>query len=108
MVVTYIESASGIVTVRVRAFRRDDALNVANAVLRVSEQLVNQMTLRARTESMRHAEEEVRRADTLMGSALRDLARYRDDEGLIDPVKTGGTNRTIADAIVRRQDPRGE
>lgn len=88
MVTPYIERTSGIVTVKVRAFRRDDALALARAVLDASERLVNAISLRARSDAMRRAEEEVRRADGQMRLALADLARFRDSEGVIDPVKS--------------------
>jgi capsular polysaccharide transport system permease protein len=86
-VTAYLEHISGIVYVKVRAFRRDDALALANAIVAVSERLVNSISLRARADAMRRAEEEVRRADGLMRLALADLAHFRDAEGIIDPVK---------------------
>lgn len=88
MVTTYIENTSGIVNVKVRAFRREDALALAKAILAVSERLVNSISLRARADAMRRAEEEVRRADGSMRLALADLAHFRDAEGIIDPVKS--------------------
>lgn len=88
MVSTYLETISGIVNVKVRAFRRDDALALAKAILEVSERLVNSISLRARADAMRRAEEEVRRADGLMRLALADLAQFRDSEGIIDPVRS--------------------
>lgn len=87
MVSTYIDNISGIVTVHVRAFRPSDALDLAQAILRSSDHLVNSLSNRAREDAMRRAEEEVRRADAQMRSVLVDLARYRDAEGFIDPVK---------------------
>jgi len=88
MVSTYLETASGIVNLKVRAFRRDDALALAKAILQASEHLVNSISLRARADAMRRAEEEVRRADGLMRLALADLAHFRDSTGIIDPVKS--------------------
>lgn len=88
MITTYVETASGIVTVRARAFRRDDALTLAKAILQASEHLVNSISLRARSDAMRRAEDEVRRADGQMRLALADLAHFRDTEGIIDPVKS--------------------
>jgi capsular polysaccharide transport system permease protein len=88
MVSTYLETTSGIVNLKVRAFRRDDALALAKAILEASERLVNSISLRARADAMRRAEEEVRRADGLMRLALADLGHFRDATGIIDPVKT--------------------
>lgn len=88
MVTTYVDGPSGIVTVKIRAFRRDDALALTQAVVGLSEQLANEISERARRDAMRFAEQEVRRADTRVRAALLELRRYRDEEGQIDPVKT--------------------
>jgi capsular polysaccharide transport system permease protein len=88
MVTTYVDGPSGIVTVKVRAFRREDALMLAEAVLKLSETLVNEISERARRDSMAFAEREVVRADGRVRAALIELRRYRDEAGLIDPVKT--------------------
>ncbi len=87
MVSTYIDNSSGIVTVQVRAFRPDDALALTQAILKSSDRLVNSLSVRAREDAMRRAEEEVRRTDHQMRSVFVDLARYRDAEGFIDPGK---------------------
>jgi capsular polysaccharide transport system permease protein len=88
MVSTYLENSSGIVNLKVRAFRREDALDLAKAILDVSERLANSISLRARADAMHRAEEEVRRADGSMRQALADLAQFRDSAGIIDPVKS--------------------
>ncbi len=88
MVTTYVDGPSGIVTVKIRAFRPDDALALTRAVLKLSERLVNEMSERARRDAIQFAEREVQRADGRVRAVLADLRRYRDDEGLIDPIKT--------------------
>jgi capsular polysaccharide transport system permease protein len=101
MVSAYLEKFSGIVVVKVRAFRRDDALDLARAILEVSERLVNSISLRARADAMRRAEEEVRRADGAMRLALADLAHFRDSEGLIDPVKSADLTTQILSQLMQ-------
>ena len=66
--------ALGIVTVRTRAFRADDALALASAIVRLSEKLANDVTARARADTMRRAEDEVRRSEGLVRDALQDIA----------------------------------
>lgn len=88
VVTTYVDGPSGIITVKIRAFRPDDALALAKAVVKLSEQLVNDISERARQDAMRFAEHEVQRADVRVRTALVELRRYRDEEGLIDPVKS--------------------
>jgi capsular polysaccharide transport system permease protein len=87
MVSTYIDGPSGIVTLGVRAFRQDDALAVAKAVMELSEALVNRISDRARHDSMEGAEKEVRRTYTATQAALAELHRFRDSAGFIDPAQ---------------------
>jgi capsular polysaccharide transport system permease protein len=89
MVNTYIDTPSGIVTFRVRAFRPDDAVAIGNAVLQLSENLVNRISDRARHDAMAMSEEEVRHAFEMTQSALVDLNNFRDTAGIIDPVQAG-------------------
>jgi capsular polysaccharide transport system permease protein len=87
MVRAYVDSTSSIVILEVRAFRPDDALKVAQAIITLSERLVNQMSQRARQDVMRFSEEEVRRADLHIQSVLNDLQTARDEEGMLEPTK---------------------
>ena len=87
MVNTYIDAPSGIVTLRVRAFRAEDAVALAKAVLSLSENLVNRISDRARSDAMEQSEEEVRRGFQMTQTALADLRQFRDNAGIIDPVQ---------------------
>lgn len=89
MVSTYIDAPSGIVTLQVRAFRADDAVALAEAVLDLSETLVNRISDRARRDAMQMSEQEVRRAYEMIQAALADLHQFRDSSGIIDPVQAG-------------------
>jgi capsular polysaccharide transport system permease protein len=88
MASAYVDGPSGIVTVKIRAFRREDAQAVAQAVVKLSERLVNDMSERARRDAMQFAEREVQGADARVRTALVALQRYRDEEQVIDPVQT--------------------
>ncbi len=90
MVDTYVDSLSGVVTVRLRAFRRDDALALGQAVVETSEALVNRISERARHDATAMAEKEVRRAFEAVQKALAELHEFRDKAGIIDPGQTMG------------------
>ena len=89
MVGTYIDGPSGIVTLQVRAFRSEDAVAIAKAVLEFSEALVNRVSDRARHDAMEMSEKEVRRAYGLTQAALADMNQFRNSAGMIDPVQAG-------------------
>ena len=90
MVDTYVDSLSGVVTVRLRAFRQDDALALGQAVVETSEALVNRISERARRDATAMAEKEVRRAFEAVQKALAELHEFRDKAGIIDPGQTMG------------------
>jgi capsular polysaccharide transport system permease protein len=89
MVSTYVDPPSGIVTVKIRAFRADDAVALVKAVLGLSEALVNRISDRAQRDSVENSEKETLRTFEMTQKALGDLRRFRDSEGMIDPVQAG-------------------
>jgi capsular polysaccharide transport system permease protein len=75
---------TGIVTVSVRAFSPEDAMTVAQAVVRRADAMAFKMTERARADSVRFAEEEVRRAESQLQTARTRLRTFREKEKVID------------------------
>jgi capsular polysaccharide transport system permease protein len=86
MVRSYVDSQSAIVTFEVRAFRPDDAKKLADAVIKLSEKLVNDISMGARQDIMRASEADLRNADSAMRTALQDLQTARNTEGMVDPL----------------------
>ncbi len=84
-VTVYVDALSGIVTISVLAFRREDALQLCEAIVKASEELANSVSARAQQYTMKLAEGEVARAETHVVSSLDDLRQFRDHAGFIDP-----------------------
>ncbi len=84
-VTTYIDGPSGIVTVGVRSFRREDSLSLSNAIIKASEKLANDVSNRIKTDAVERASGEVRRSEAMVVTALTDLKNFRNSEGYIDP-----------------------
>jgi len=101
----FYDITNGKVVVRARAFRPDDALQLAQAILASAEQLVNDLSARARRDTLRNSEKEVRRTERRLKTALTRLREFRDREGIIDPRKTADATQALAgrirDEIVR-------
>jgi capsular polysaccharide transport system permease protein len=99
------DPANGTVTVRLRAFAPADALHLSQAVVAASEKLVNDLSLRARRDTLRHAEAELAQAENRLKAVLGDIRAFRDREGLIDPVRTaeatGLIDNRLRDELVR-------
>ncbi len=100
MVSVYIQSSSGIVTVSVSAFRREDALALTDAVLKASEELVNDLSEKIRADAMRTAENEVRVSEGQVRFSLAQLMDFRNAKHLIDPVKSSEANGKLLQQLL--------
>jgi len=90
------DPANGTVTVRVRGFAPADALRLSQAVVAACEKLVNDLSLRARRDTLEHAEAELAQAETRLKAVLGDIRAFRDREGLIDPARTAEATGVLA------------
>ena len=95
----FFDATNGTIVVRARAFTRQDALTLAEGILAASERLVNELSARARRDTLRTAKEEVGRAERRLKSALTQLRDFRDREGLIDPRKTADATSALAGRV---------
>jgi capsular polysaccharide transport system permease protein len=100
MVSVSVDRISGLITVRVRAFAPDDALTIVRAVQQGAERMIDQSSLRARTDELRLAEEDLSRARRRYADALLALREVRENEHTVDPEKTiSATASTLIDAV---------
>jgi capsular polysaccharide transport system permease protein len=100
MVLTYVDGPSGIVTVDAKAFRPDDALSLSQAIIEASEKLANEVSARSRNDAMKRAEEEVRRYEERVQTALLDMRKYRDSVGFIDPAESAKSTSTLLSQMI--------
>src|SRR5262249_44508484 len=85
----HIDSFSGIITLVVRAFTPQDSLNITNKIMQESENLVNDLSERASTDSLHRAELELTRAKVNLQQKVAALRDLRNTEGIIDTSKAG-------------------
>jgi capsular polysaccharide transport system permease protein len=85
MVSVTFTSTTGITTVRVRAFRPDDAQQILNELLRLGEQLVNRMNDRMRADTIRTSVAEVELSQERLIAAQVALTQFRNSELLLNP-----------------------
>jgi len=95
----FFDPTNGTVVVRVSAFTRHDALNLAQAILAASEALVNRLSARARLDALHGAALEVDTAERRLSTALARLREFRDNEGLVDPNKAADARVALADRV---------
>jgi len=85
MVTAQYDMISGIATVSVRAFTPKDALLIADTMVTLSEELINQIANRSQIDAVRFAQQEVDRAQERLSRDHAKLTEYRNRVGLIDP-----------------------
>jgi capsular polysaccharide transport system permease protein len=81
------DTEKGITTLKVQAYRPEDAQTIARSLLALAENLVNQMNARSQQDSIRSAETDVAEATAKVLAAQTDLTTFRNHELLVDPSK---------------------
>lgn len=79
------DATSSITTLSVQAFTPEDAFRFNKQLLEQAEGLVNRLNTRGQSDLVEYAEREAREAEQAGLDASRELARYRDQRGVIDP-----------------------
>jgi capsular polysaccharide transport system permease protein len=82
------DSATGISTLVVQAFRPADAVKIAQVLLVGSEALINRLNERARRDTIRAAESEVESAKARAFDRREELTAFRMRAGTVDPAKS--------------------
>ena len=87
IVVAQLDPVSSISTTTVRAFSAEEAQQINQHLLEMSEALVNRLNERGRRDMIRFAVNEVAESEKKAKLAGLTLARYRNEKGVIDPEK---------------------
>jgi capsular polysaccharide transport system permease protein len=82
------DALTGIATMRVRAFRPEDAEQIAQTLLALGEAKVNSFSDRQREDTLKVARTEVDRAEQRVFAARDQMTQFRDREKTIDPGKS--------------------
>ncbi len=93
------DTASGVLTLRVRAFSAEKAHAFSRAILEASEQVVNDLTERARRDRIALAESEVERAETRLGNARRAIVELQGQGAELDPTSSAQAILGVRTAI---------
>jgi capsular polysaccharide transport system permease protein len=80
-----VDGPSGVVTLRVRAFRPEDAALLAKGLVARAEALVNTLSVRQKTDTLDRARADAATAEDRLRAAVTALAELRAAEGLVDP-----------------------
>lgn len=92
---TNYDPVTGLAFAQVAAFRPEDSLRISEALVKLSEELVNRIALRAQLDAVKFAEAEQSRAEERMKNVRVELMKFRLKEGMIDPT-TSAVSPNIA------------
>ncbi|PSS59514.1 hypothetical protein C6558_37930 [Ensifer sp. NM-2] len=87
-VTTYVDTASNILTLRVRAFRANDAHWLAEELTRQSEVLINRISQRNREDALTRARGEVDRSMSELAAVRSDIVSFQRKNNALDPQAT--------------------
>lgn len=99
MVSVGFDTTSQIMTIQVRAFTREDSLKLSTAILKQSEQLINDLSLRARADALRMAEQEVERMESRLRVARLAVRTFREERQELDPRKKAEARQMIIETL---------
>jgi len=80
-----VDTVSGILTVKVTAFKPEDALKMTQDIVQLSEKLINTISLRNRKDALDRAQDEVTHSSQKLADAREKLLQFRNQNVLIDP-----------------------
>lgn len=87
MVTVELDRVSHILTIRTFAFTPEDARDIATAILKESERMINDLSERARQDAVAYAENEVRKAEERLRKIRKEFLKFRSSTQQIDPAK---------------------
>lgn len=95
MATTSISMPAGIVDLSVRAFTPEDAQKIAQTVVEISEELINEQNDRIQHDAISSAMDELQRSTARLTAARLALEKARNDAGILDTAKTGEAINTL-------------
>src|SRR6202012_652897 len=90
---------TAITSLKVRAFRPDDAYVIAETLLKLGEQRVNDVNQRAYHNGLAVASQQLHEAEMALAAAQADMTRQRQNGGDIDPVRSSAAQITLVSTL---------
>lgn len=99
MVGVGFDTTSQILSIRVRAFTPEDALALSRAILKESEELINELSARSRADAVAAAELEVARMEERLKRARGAVEAFRESRQELDPRKKAEARQQIIETL---------
>lgn len=99
IVTVKLDSASGVATLHTKAFTSELAHAMNTEIIRLSEQLINDMNNRALTDSLAQTRHEVKLAENRLAKARQALSSFRNQYQEIDPAATATSRVSLVSQL---------
>jgi capsular polysaccharide transport system permease protein len=83
----FFDLTTGSISIRVKAFQAEDAQAIAAEVVSLSERLINDLSQRARSDTVKLAQEEIVKAENRLKKSRQAILEFRNKEQVINPTK---------------------
>ncbi len=91
--------SSGIITLGVMAFKPEEAVTIINAILKESEELVNNLSEKSRQDSLTFARKELKNAEDKLKAARTEVREFREKEQSLSPEKNAESKLTLVEEL---------
>ncbi len=102
MIDASFNSTTSITTFEITAFSAEDSRAIAEAVLKVSDELVNELSAKARLQLISTAQNEVTRTEKRLADARQAVADFQSTELTADPVLVATSNQELLSGIEKQ------
>lgn len=96
-------STTGVITFKVDAFSAEDAQQIAKAVLKVSDKLVNTLSENAKQQVIASAADEVKRTEERLNEARQAVEGLRNKEQIIDVTGTAQIEQSLLGELQKQE-----
>lgn len=103
MVTVFLDSASGLIELRVRAYTPEDAQAIATTIRDESARLLNELSDQAREDATRFARSEYELASDRFAAAQAELTAFRTQHQIVDPSTDLAGRSALLNSLVSEQ-----
>lgn len=104
-VTTYVDGPSGIITLKTRTFSPEDSKQLASIIIRESEKLINELSVRAQRDMTERFAQEVHRTTENYRKALAVLNNFQNTTGFLTPeARATETGSLLVGLLARKLD----
>lgn len=95
----YFDATANVVHFEMQAYLPDDARRIAQAVVRLSDEMVNRISQESRLDAVKFAQDEVTLAENRLRDNRMTIYRFREQHGDLDPVRSAEAIGTIVASL---------